>query len=73
MTSRWGILLHACKVGMHEEDIIVIISTCYCCLEARCVCRQAAVKAANILILVALPKSKQDPINQGHGAQYSNK
>ena len=40
------------------------------CLEARCVCRQAAVKAAKILPLVGLARSKQDPISRGHGAQY---
>ncbi len=33
-------------------------------------CRQAAVKAATILPLVGLARSKQDPINRGHGAQY---
>ena len=38
--------------------------------EARCVCRQAAVKAAKILPLDGLARSKQDPINRGHGAQY---
>ncbi len=38
--------------------------------EARCVCRQAAVKAAKILPLDALARSKQDPINRGHGGQY---
>ena len=49
---------------------IIIIITCFSCLEARCVCRQAAVKAAKILPLVGLARSKQDPINRGHGAQY---
>ncbi len=38
--------------------------------EARCVCRQAAVKAAKILPLDGLARSKQDPINRVHGAQY---
>ena len=38
--------------------------------EVRCVCRQAAVKAAKILPLDGLARSKQDPINRGHGAQY---
>ena len=38
--------------------------------EARCVCRQATVKAARIPPLVGLARSKQDPINRGHGAQY---
>ena len=38
--------------------------------EARCVCRQAAVKAAKILPLDGLARSKQDAINRGHGAQY---
>jgi hypothetical protein len=32
--------------------------------------RQAAVKAAKILPLVGLARSKQDPINRGLGAQY---
>ena len=30
------------------------------------------VKAAKCLPLVGLAKSKQDPINRGHGAQYLN-
>ena len=50
--------------------IINIIITPFFCLEARCVCRQAAAKAAKILPLVGLARSKQDPINRGHGAQY---
>ena len=41
--------------------------TRFSCLEARYVCRQAAVMAAKILPLVGLA---QDPINRGHGAQY---
>jgi hypothetical protein len=49
---------------------ITIIITRFSYLEARCVCRQAAVKAAKILPLVGLARSKQDPINRGHGAQY---
>ena len=40
------------------------------CLEARCVCRQAAVRAAKILSLVGLARSKQNPINGGYGAKY---
>ena len=39
-------------------------------LEARCVCRQAAVKAAKFLPPDGVARSKQDPINCGHGAQY---
>ena len=50
--------------------ITVINITRFSCLEARCVCRQAAVKAAKILPLVGLTRSKQDPITRGHGAQY---
>ena len=50
-------------------SIIVITITCFSCLEARCVSRQAAVKAAKILPLVGLAGSKQDPVNRGHGAQ----
>ena len=56
----------ACNSATHNYYII----TCFSCLEARCACREAAVKAANILTLVGLAKSKQDPINRGHGAQY---
>jgi hypothetical protein len=41
---------------------IIIIITRFSC--------QAAVKAAKILPLVGLARSKQDPINRGHGAQY---
>ena len=51
--------------------IIIIIITRFSCLEARCVCRQAAVKAEKNLPLVGLTRSKQDPINRGHGAQNS--
>jgi hypothetical protein len=52
--------------------IIIIIITRFSRLlgEARCVRRQAAVKAARILTLVGLASFKQDPINRGHGAQY---
>jgi hypothetical protein len=52
-----------------ENSIFIIINTRLSCLEARCVCRQAAVKAAKILPLVGLARSTQDPINRGHGAQ----
>jgi hypothetical protein len=45
----------------------IIIITRFACREARCVCRQAAVKAAKFLPLVGLARSKQDPINRGHG------
>jgi hypothetical protein len=38
---------------------IIIIITRFSCLEARCVCRQAAVKAAEILSIVGLARSKQ--------------
>ncbi len=51
-------------------DIIIIIITRCSCQEARCVCRQAAVKATKLLPLDVLARSKQDPINDGHGAQY---
>jgi hypothetical protein len=51
--------------------ITIITITHFSCLEARCVCRQATVKAAKILPLVGLARSKQDPINCGHGAQYT--
>jgi hypothetical protein len=36
----------------------IIIITRFSCLEARCVCRQAAVKAAKVLPLVGLARSK---------------
>ena len=49
---------------------IIIIIARFSCLEARCVCRQTAVKATKILPLVGLPRFKQDPINRGYGAQY---
>ena len=48
----------------------IIIIARFSRLEARCVCKQAAAKAAKILPLVRLARSKQDPINRGHGAQY---
>ena len=49
---------------------LITIVTRFSCLEAECICRQAAVKAAKILPLVGHARSKQDPINRGHGAQY---
>ena len=42
-------------------NIIITNITRISCLEARCVCRQAAVKAAKIVPLVGLARSKQDP------------
>ena len=62
-------LLHS-QATMTTEIIIIVIITRFSCLEARWVCRQAAVKAFKILPLVGLARSKQDPINRGHGAQY---
>ena len=53
-----------------NTGIIIIIMTRISCLEARRVCRRAAVKAAKILPLVRLARAKQDPINREHGAQY---
>jgi hypothetical protein len=53
--------------GHLMKNTTIIILTRFSCLEARCVCRQAAVKAAKILTLVGLARSKQDPINRGHG------
>jgi hypothetical protein len=47
-----------------------IVIARFSCLEARCVRRQAAVKAAKILPHVGLARSEQDPINRGRGAQY---
>ena len=55
---------------LNTYSIIIIIITRFSCLEARCVCRQAAVKAAKTLPFVGLARSKQDLINGGHGAQY---
>ncbi len=42
------------------------------CQEARRLCRQAAFeeKAAIILILDRLARSKQNPFNRGHGARF---
>jgi hypothetical protein len=53
---RW----HGPHSGAHTVLIIImiIIITCVSCLEARYVCRQAAVKAAKILPLVGLARSK---------------
>ena len=55
---------------LHRQHFYFFIFAHFSCLEARCVCRQAAIKAANILLLIGLARSKQDPINRGHGAQY---
>ena len=52
------------------DDLFLFI-TCFSCQS-----RQGAsadkvqVKAAKVLPLVGLARSKQDPINYGHGAQY---
>jgi hypothetical protein len=49
--------------------LVILVIARFSCLEARCVCRQAAVEAAKILP-VEFPRSKQDPINRGHITQY---
>ena len=56
-------------LGLQRHAFIIII-TRFSCLRARCVCRQAALKAAKILphVGLELARSKQDPINRGHGA-----
>ena len=59
----------AAPIGLCGTKTVVII-TRFSCLEARCVRRQAALKAAKILALVELARSKQDPIKRGHSAQY---
>ena len=61
----------ACTSHQKIRFFFITISTRFSCLGARCVCRQAAAKAGKILPLVGLARSKQDPINRGHGAQYS--
>ena len=60
---------HSVATSRHIITIITNI-TRFSCLEADCVFRQAAVKAAKILPLVGHARSKQDSINRGHGAQY---
>ena len=60
-----GLQMLSCKASLLQYHFYYTLS----CLEARCVCRQAAVKAAKILPLVGLARSKQDPINRGHGPQ----
>ncbi len=61
------------QVGVSCEGHISLYYYYYYCTlflpAARCVCRQAAVKAAKILLLDGFARSKQDPINRGHGAQ----
>ena len=59
--------MHA--INRSEHCIIIMSIKCFSCLEARCVCGQAAVKAAKILHLAGLTRSKQDPINHGYSAQ----
>ena len=49
---------------------ISIITRCFCQKRQGSSCRQAAVKAAKFRPLVRLARSKQDPINRGHGAQF---
>jgi hypothetical protein len=62
---------HSVATSRHIIIIIIITKiTRFSCLEVDCVFRQAAVKAAKILPLVGRARSKQDPINRGHGAQY---
>ena len=65
-----------CKCRLVKLQFSNIFTTCFSCVEARCVCRQAAQlvtlpaeKAAKILPLVGLARSKQDPINCGHSPQ----
>ena len=70
-TVTFSLLLSDVSASGHATDVQVrrplrLLHT-FPCLEARCVCRQAAVKAAKTLPLVGLARSKQDPIN---GAQY---
>jgi hypothetical protein len=56
-----GILLYCHIITILIINIVIII-TPFSCLEARCVCRQAAVKAAKNLPLVGLAIVKMLPI-----------
>ena len=46
---------------MHQPNNILMFITRFSCLEARCVCRQAADKAAKVLSLAGLARSEQKP------------
>jgi hypothetical protein len=76
MEWSWGIQNYIPGFSRRVESLeesagfLIIITTRFTSLEARCVCRQAAEEAAKILTLVGLARSKQNPINRGHGAQY---
>ncbi len=67
----WALVLASAHVRTFSAYIIIIIIT-----RVSCHRRQGAsadklqLKAATILPLVELARSKQDPINRGHGAQY---
>ena len=52
------------------DNTIIRIITRSTCHEARCVRRHAAVRGCPNPTLVGLARSKQGPINRGHGAQY---
>jgi hypothetical protein len=54
---RWLLNLASCMDNAHK--VIIMIITRFSCLEARYICRQAAVKAAKVLPLVGLARSKQ--------------
>jgi hypothetical protein len=70
--ATWHVALpaHALGFALQSRIVTIVIITRFCCLEARCICRQATVEAAEILHLVGLARFKQDPIDRGHGAQY---
>jgi hypothetical protein len=49
----------------------IIVITCYSCQERQgASANKLQVKAAKSFTLAGLARSKQDPINGGHGAQY---
>ena len=50
--------------------IFIIIITRFSCRRQGASADKLHVKAAKFLPLVGLARSKQDPINRGHGAQY---
>ena len=49
---------------------IIIVIIRFSCRRQGASADKLRVKAAKFLPLVGLARSKQDPINRGHGAQY---
>ncbi len=71
LTAELGLILCLRISAQHQiKPVIIVTITCFSYQEARCVLqKRCSLKAATILPLVGLDRSRQDPINRGHGAQ----